>query len=118
MKYAFFLAALVTALLSGGCASSPNLYYWGSYEQNVYDMYVAPDKVTAEIQVERMEADIERARSKGQSLPPGFQAHLGYLYFQLGKLDLARRSFESEKVAFPESSVLMDRFINKLEGKG
>lgn len=118
MKHAVFMAAVVAALLSGGCASSPNLYSWGHYEQNVYDMYVAPDKATAEIQVEQMEADIERARSKGQALPPGFQAHLGYLYFQLGKPDLARRSFESEKVAFPESAVLMDRFINKLEGKG
>jgi len=116
MKNRFLLAGLGVSLLLGGCASSKQLYYWGHYEQNIYDMYTAPDKATAEAQVEEMEADFERARSAGKPLHPGFQAHLGFLYFQLGKFDLARRSFESEKVAFPESTVLMDRFIKKLEG--
>lgn len=116
MKPAVLLAGFVAALLMGGCASSGNLYYWGSYEKQVHNMYNAPDKATAERQVQQMEADIERARSKGLPLHPGFQAHLGFLYFQLGKYDLARLAFESEKAAFPESAVLMDRFIEKLGG--
>lgn len=116
MKQAVLFAGLAAALLLCGCASSKSLYYWGHYEQNVYDMFIAPDEATAEAQVEEMEADFEKARSLGKPLPPGFQAHLGFLYFQLGKLDPARRSFESEKAAFPESAVLMDRFIMKLEG--
>ncbi len=116
MKPAFLFAGLAAALALAGCTSQKPLYYWGSYEQNVYDMYIVPDKATAEKQVEDLEADFERARSAGRPVPPGFQAHLGHLYFQLGKLDLARRAFESEKAAFPESAVLMDRFIKKLEG--
>ena len=115
MKQVVLFALAVSLLLLAGCAS-PNMYYWGHYEAQVYDMYVAPDKATAERQVELMEADVEKARSSGKPLPPGFQAHLGFLYFQLGKFDLARRSFESEKGAFPESAVLMDRFIKKMEG--
>lgn len=79
-------------------------------------MYIKPGEMPPERQVEILEADIEVARSKGRPLPPGYRAHLGYLYYQQGKLDLARQSFESEKEAFPESAVLMDRFINRLEG--
>jgi len=116
MRCALACAALVGALLPGGCSSHRPLYYWGGYEQQVYDMYTAPGKATAERQAERMEADSERARSAGRPLHPGFQAHLGFLYFQLGQLDLARRAFESEKDAFPESAVLMDRFIKRIEG--
>lgn len=116
MRFAVLLSGLASALMLCGCTSSKSLYYWGHYEQNVYDMYVVPDQATAEVQVEEMEADIEQARAAGRPLPPGFQAHLGFLYFQLGNFDMARRSFESEKVTFPESTVLMDRFIDKLEG--
>jgi len=116
MRFAVLLSLLASLLVQCGCTSSQGLYYWGHYEQNIYDMYIAPDKATADAQVEEMEADIEQARAAGRPLPPGFQAHLGFLYFQLGKFDLARRSFESEKAAFPESTVLMDRFIERLEG--
>lgn len=116
MKHALLLAGLASVLGVSGCTSSKSLYYWGHYEQNVYDMYMVPDKATAEAQVEEMEADFERARAVDRPLPPGFHAHLGSLYFQLGRFDLARRSFESEKAAFPESTELMNRFIKKLEG--
>jgi hypothetical protein len=116
MKSAVLYAGLAATLVLSGCAGSKSIYYWGHYEENLYDMYIAPDNATVEAQVEEMEADFENARAAGKPLHPGFQAHLGFLYFQLGKFDLARRSFESEKAAFPESAVLMDRFIKKLEG--
>ncbi len=116
MKHAFLLAAWCAAGLLSGCASSRGLYYWGSYESQIYKMYNEPGEAPPERQVELLEADLERARSKDQPLPPGFQAHLGMLYFQLGKLGQARQSFEAEKAAFPESTVLMNRFIKRLEG--
>ena len=106
------MLTVVVSLLSG-CVV-PTQYYWGQYENQVYLMYKAPDKATAEIQVIVLESDIEVARSEDKPLAPGFYAHLGFLYFQLGQLDDARRSFEIEKSTFPESSVLMDRFIEKL----
>jgi hypothetical protein len=46
---------------------------------------------------------------------PGFHAHLGYLYFQTGKLDQARQEFETEKAEFPESAVFMDRLLSNLK---
>ncbi len=77
-------------------------------------MYKAPDKATAELQIDRLSKDIEEARSKDKPLPPGMRAHLGVLYYQLGKMDLARENLEAEKRAFPESTKLMDRFLEKL----
>jgi len=116
MRNIYFIAGALAAILLSGCASSRSLYYWGSYEGQVYSMYNDPGEAPAERQIEMMEADIEKARSKGKPLPPGFRAHLGMLYYQTGRFDLARQSFESEKSSFPESTVLMDRFIKRLEG--
>ena len=107
------LLAIGCLTLLTGCAA-PKLYSWGSYEPMVYAMYATPDKATADIQIIKLEEDIQKARSKDQKLPPGFYAHLGYLYFQQGNAELAKRAFETEKSAFPESAVLMDRMIARL----
>jgi hypothetical protein len=80
-------------------------------------MYAAPGKVPPERQAELMEADFQNARSHNQAVPPGFHAHLGYLYFQLGKADAAREEFETEKAQFPESAVFMDRLLTTLAKK-
>lgn len=104
------------AMMLSGCRSSSSLYYWGSYEGLVYQMYIEPGEAPPERQREVLEAEIEVARSQGKPLPPGYRAHLGYIYYQLGNLDLARQSFEAEREAFPESAVLMTRFIERMEG--
>ena len=109
------VSAVVVALLAG-CAT-PTTYHWGEYEEQVYVMYEAPDQGTAESQIEVLELDIGKARSKNQPLAPGIRAHMGFLYFQLGQYEQARQAFEAEKVAFPESAKLMDRFIGKLPKK-
>lgn len=102
------------ALLMMGCAT-PTLYSWGHYEELIYVSYAAPGKVSAEMQVERLEQDYQKARAENKRMPPGFHAHLGYLYVQLGKLDQARQEFETEKAEFPESAVLMDRLLANLK---
>ncbi len=107
------LLSLGCVALLTGCAA-PTLYSWGSYESNVYAMYATPDNATADLQVIKMEEDIQKARAKNKKLPPGFYAHLGYLYYQQGDSKLAKRAFETEKSAFPESAVMMDRMIARL----
>jgi len=104
-----FIALLV------GCAEPPRqLYSWGHYEELVYASYAAPGKVSPEMQVQQLEQDYQQARAANLRPPPGFHAHLGYLYYQLGKLDQARQEFETEKAEFPESAVLMNRLLAKL----
>lgn len=44
-------------------------------------------------------------------MPPGWHAHLGYLYYQVGKSDQARQELMTEKAEFPESAVFVDRLL-------
>lgn len=112
-----WLAGLAAAsVVLTGC-QSPDTYYWGHYENLVYVMYAKPDKVPPQEQAEVMEADLQKAIAANKPLPPGFHAHLGYVYFELGKLDLAQREFEAEKKQFPESAVFMDRMLAGLTKK-
>jgi hypothetical protein len=111
-----FRAAILAglAVLAGGCAA-PTIYSWGNYEDLVYVSYSRPDKATPELQVAQMEADYRKARSANKPVPPGFHAHLGYLYYRLGKLDQAQQEFQREKALFPESAVFMDRLLANLK---
>lgn len=103
----------VLVILLTGCAS-PTLYTWGHYEDLIYASYAAPGSVSPEMQVGKLEEDYQKARAANKRMPPGFHAHLGYLYFQLGKSDQARQEFETEKAEFPESAVFMDRLLANL----
>ena len=100
--------------LFAGCAP-PTKYSWGQYEDLVYDFYAKPGQTPPERQVEKLEEDYQKARSANKPVPPGWHAHLGYLYYELGKTDQAKQQFETEKASFPESAVYMDRLLAKFE---
>lgn len=112
MKRFVGLSALL-ALLTG-CAE-PTIYSWGHYEDVIYVSYSAPGKMSPEMQVGKLEEDYQKARAANKPVPPGWHAHLGYLYFELGKSDQARQEFETEKANFPESAVFMDRLLANLK---
>ena len=112
MKRNLCLVAL--ALLFSGC-TTPTIYTWGHYEDLIYASYAAPGKVAPELQIEKLEEDYQKARSTHKRMPPGWHAHLGYLYYQVGKLDQAQQEFLTEKGEFPESGVFMDRMIAGLK---
>ncbi|MBC7458414.1 MAG: DUF4810 domain-containing protein [Bdellovibrionaceae bacterium] len=118
MKLNFFslkiASLLVLSILLSSCASSTK-YYWGSYEKLIYSQYQEPGKVTPDFQIQSMQADIQKAASRNLPLPPGFYAHLGFQYLQIGKAGEARQYLTAEKKAFPESAVLMDRFLKKIK---
>ena len=103
------LASAAVAL--SGCATQHSRYEWGSYEEVVYASYLAHDDVPAEKQVELLEKDYQIARSQNKRMPPGWHAHLGYLYYQVGKGDQAQQELMTEKAEFPESAVFVDRLI-------
>lgn len=98
------------------CVTPPKMQYaWGNYEQLLYTTYSTPGTGDAQSQVDTLEKDFQEARASNQRLPPGWHAHLGYLYFQLGKADQARQEFLTEKAEFPESAVFMDRLIARIK---
>ena len=96
-----------------GC-STPTLYSWGHYQERIYASHVAPGRMSPEAQVAELEQDYQKARAENKRMPPGFHAHLGCLYAQLGKLDQARLELVTEKTEFPESAVLVDRLLASL----
>jgi hypothetical protein len=110
--------ALWLAFMVIGCASAnnnPALYYWGSYQQQIYASYNDAGSASPEQQLQQLEADFEKARAANRPVPPGYHAHMGYLYFQVGRLDQAVQAFTTEKTLFPESTIYMDRLIAQIK---
>lgn len=105
------LAALSMTLLAGCATRQQPLYYWGSYQTQVYGHFKG-DKGPEE-QIQALEADREKALAQGKMLPPGFQAHLAMLYGQTGRSDRLAENLEAEKAHFPESSTFMDFLLKK-----
>lgn len=109
------LRLLASAAMAGCVHAPPTLYQWGSYEDQVYAMCTDGGKVPLESQLQNLEEDYQHIRASKGAVPPGFHAHLGYLYFQTGKADQALQSFETEKSLFPESTVFMDHLIARIK---
>ena len=107
------IVVLLAAAVLDGCASGPPLpeYYWGGYPGAICVSQMAPERFSADSAVQALERDRQQALAMHRRLPPGWHAHLGTLYYQLGKLDLAKQEFEGEKREFPESAVFMDRLL-------
>jgi hypothetical protein len=107
-------AAWLAALTLAGCATGPQpLYGWGSYQNQVYEHFKAQSTTGTEGQLAALEADLQKMRSKGQTPPPGYHAHLGMLYASLGKDDQALQELQTEKGLFPESATYIDRLLAK-----
>jgi len=110
-----FALLMAGALLIAGCAAPRPLYTWGSYEDLIYASYASPGKVAPQDEVNLLEKDYQQARAANMRMPPGWHAHLGYLYYELGKPDQARQELRTEEAEFPESKVFMDRLLANLQ---
>jgi len=109
--------ALAAPLGMVGCAQAPKpLYYWGNYQAQVYDHFRSDSKGPLE-QLRLLDEQAEKAKSAGLPLPPGYYAHLGLVYLELGRGDDARRALETERTHFPESAPYMDSLLKRFEQK-
>ncbi|MFZ3282592.1 DUF4810 domain-containing protein [Pseudomonas sp.] len=98
---------LAASALLAGCASGPKtLYQWEGYEPQVYEYFKGEEP--KEAQAEALERDLQKIRSTGKAVPPGYHAHLGLLYLSMGKDDQMVQQFNTEKTLFPESGTYMD----------
>ena len=100
-------------LISAGCATKPDHYYWGHYEPLIYDMYLQPGSADAPTQIEKLTADIDQANSLGKPVPPGVFAHLGFMYAITGNIGKAEDALNNEKALYPESAVLIDGMMKR-----
>ena len=109
-------AALVVCLILAACANQDHsLYHWNDYQEQIYEGFqiesgnTSPDK-----RLQKLQEEQQKAATKNKPLPPGYQAHMGFLYFQTGQADKAVMAYEAEKKQFPESAVYMDLMLGKL----
>ncbi|MEA9391203.1 DUF4810 domain-containing protein [Acerihabitans sp. TG2] len=99
-----------------GCATAPKaIYNWDSYEPTVYQYYQG-NKTSPDEQIAKLKASTEKSRATNKKVPPGLYAHLGLLYANTGRTDLAFQEFNTEKTLFPESAPFMDSLINQHKG--
>jgi len=97
---------LAASTLLAGCAAPKTLYQWEGYEPQVYEYFKGEEP--KEAQAEALERDLQKIRSTGKAVPPGYHAHLGLLYLSMGKDDQMVQQFNTEKSLFPESGTYMD----------
>jgi len=97
---------LAASTLLAGCAAPKTLYQWEGYEPQVYEYFKGEEP--KEAQAEALERDLQKIRSTGKAVPPGYHAHLGLLYLSMGKDDQMVQQFNTEKTLFPESGMYMD----------
>lgn len=108
---------LAASALLAGCSSPKTLYQWEGYEPQVYEYFKGEEP--KEAQAEALERDLQKIRSTGKAVPPGYHAHLGLLYLSMGKDDQMVQQFNTEKTLFPESGTYMDFLLkNAKSGDG
>lgn len=107
--------ALLGSVLLAGCSGPKTLYQWETYQTQTYEYFKGEE--AREAQVEALERDLQKIKSTGKAVPPGYHAHLGMLYADLGKDDQMVQQFNTEKALFPESARYMD-FLLKSAKKG
>lgn len=100
----------VLPILLSGCAQT--LYSWGEYPDQVYAYF--NDEPLGEL-INTLEAQKDEAADKMQPLPPSFYAHLGMLHQKNGDLGKFKEMLLLEKKQFPESSGLVDFFLQRVD---
>jgi len=108
---AVVLTAAIACFCLAGCGT-PQIYGWENYQLNVYTNLKGDTSI--EKQIDAMEKDLQKILSKNKKVPPGYYAHLGMLTAEANDRARARECFNEEKKRFPESAVLMDRFLARL----
>ncbi len=102
-------AAVLGSVLLAGCSAPKTLYQWESYQTQTYEYFKGEG--AREAQIEALERDLQKIKSTGKAVPPGYHAHLGMLYAGLGKDDQMVQQFNTEKALFPESAKYMDMLL-------
>jgi len=109
IKASFFFPVLLYAICFSACAGvSGSLYSWGNYEDRIY-AYLRGESPVA--QINALQNDLLKIEEKGKKPPPGYYAHLGMLYSDVGERGQAVSCFIVEKTRFPESAVFMDYLL-------
>ncbi len=110
---ALFLIALVGFALQAVACVAPTRYHWGNYENRLLAAYKNPQEEAAF--TTHLLHIIDEAKEKGKRVPPGIYAEYGYSLYRAGDNESAAIYFQHEADAWPESSALMLRLIDRMK---
>ncbi|MBV5293652.1 MAG: DUF4810 domain-containing protein [Curvibacter lanceolatus] len=110
MRIYSWLSLATASIVLAACAGPPTLYQWGPYEAQLYSHFKSE---SPQAQIDVMEKHAKIVREAGQSLPPGYMAHLAVLYGQVGRDADQRAALQMEKDSFPESKTYIDSLMGQ-----
>lgn len=112
------LALIALSLVLVGCGGgATSLYRWGEFPQQTYNYMSERSKVSPLEQIARLEKDLEKSKAENRAVPPGLYAHLGLLNLDIQNAQQAAMYFQLEKQVYPESTVLMNRLLQRMGAK-
>ena len=112
------LALIALSLVLVGCGGgATSLYRWGEFPQQTYNYMSERSKVSPLEQIARLEKDIEKSKAENRAVPPGLYGHLGLLNLDIQNSQRAAMYFKLEKQVYPESTVLMNRLLQRMGTK-
>ncbi|WP_051906557.1 DUF4810 domain-containing protein [Methylomarinum vadi] len=104
------LSLVALAFFLNGCAPS-GIFYWGDYEDSLYQRYIEQNSAQAEVYLQETITDAERNHYR---VPPGVYADYGFLLYRRGDKQAAIAFFNKEKRTYPESVMLMEKLIERV----
>ncbi len=113
-----YLLLVVCAFLVTGCATNQQIYYWGEYETLIHDSYIEPGSADPQVQIEKLNEDLQKSEAMGKKIAPGIYAHLGFMYAIQGKDSQSKAAFMEERTLYPESSIFIDGMMKRAAQNG
>ncbi len=114
MKNILLFIVFLLIVSSIGCAPK-QMYYWGNYSDTLYAYKKNSNDETLLKHMQELNKIVEKSNKHNKRIPPGVYGELGYLYLKTNKTKEAIEYFKLEKQLYPESTILMDRLIQKSE---
>lgn len=113
MKWLKLSGILLLSVLTG-CMSN-DIYYWGHYEQTLYEYQKSPNQTNLDRHKSQLRQIIANAEQRGLLVPPGVYFELGMMEAKAGNVQRSIQLLTQEKNAFPEAAVYVDNAITMLE---
>ena len=110
------LVIFVIAALGAGCVQKAKpMYNWCNYSDSLYSCKKNDGTETLTQHQAVLERIITESNERSMRVPPGVCAELGYVYAAQNRNKEAIRLFQQEKQTYPESALLMDRLVSRVE---
>ncbi len=110
-------AVLFACALSASACAPTKQFYWGSYEDSLYSRQQHAGAEGEAKAVTQLLAVINEAQAANKKVGPGIHADHGYLLFKQGKADEAIAELQEEAVLYPESQLLMETMVSRIQGQ-